>query len=503
MLPLSRVLERAAAFHGPLPAVADGDVRLSYGELARRAMVLAGALRARGIEPGDRVAILARNSFRYLEINLACAHAGIVLIPLNVRLAPAEIDRILTVTETKLLLRALPLTAHLPQIVWDDAEAVGGYTSYERLVAQGPVLDQPLAGKPDDIAQIFFTSGTTGEPKGVCLTQRNLITSALDSIIALELGAGDVWFHAPPMFHLVDAFAVWAVTLVGGKHVIAHFEPRGFCPLVARERVTKTSLPPTLLDMIVRESPTAEHDLSSLERISYGGSPMPDAVYRRCTAALGCYLLQAYGITEVSGMVCQQVPRDLEGGGRPNSVGQPVLHVELKVIDADGRPQPVGTIGELAVAGDRVMAGYWRERAATTAAMPNGWYRTGDLGVCDREGHYTIVGRKKDMIISGGENVYPAEVENALFAHPAVAEAAVIGVPSERWGEEVRAIVVLNPGFRTDQDELIEHCRTLIGGYKLPKMIEISPDPLPKSGPGKIARNVLRAPYWNQGDGRK
>jgi long-chain acyl-CoA synthetase len=497
------VLERAAAFHVHRPAIADGGVRLSYGELARRAVALAGALRARGIEPGDRIAILARNSFRYLEINLACAHAGIVLIPLNVRLAPAEIGRILAVTETKLLLRALPFAAGVPQIVWDDAETAGADTDYERLVAQGPVLDQPLAGRPDDIAQIFFTSGTTGEPKGVCLTQRNLIASALDSIIAMELSAGDVWFHAPPMFHLVDAFAIWAMTLVGGKHVIAHFEPQSFCPLVARERVTKTSLPPTLLDMIVRESPTADHDLSSLDRISYGGAPMPDAVYRRCTAALGCNLLQAYGITEVSGMVCQQVPRDFEGGGRPNSVGQPVVHVELKVIDADGAPLPPGAIGELAVAGDRVMAGYWRDRAATAAAMPDGWYRTGDLGVCDNEGHYTIVGRRKDMIISGGENVYPAEVENALFTHPAVAEAAVIGVPSEHWGEEVRAIVVLNPGFRTGPGELIEHCRTLIGGYKLPKKIDISPTPLPKSGPGKIARHLLRAPYWNERAGRK
>jgi long-chain acyl-CoA synthetase len=485
-----------------MPAVAGGNVRLTYGELARRVVALAGALRARGIEPGDRVAILARNSFRYLEINLACAHAGIVLIPLNVRLAPAEISRILAVTEAKLVLRALPFATNVPEIVWDDAEALGADNGYERLIAGGPALDQPIAGKPDDIAQIFFTSGTTGEPKGVCLTQRNLVTSALDSIIAMELTADDVWFHAPPMFHLVDAFAIWAMTLVGGRHVIAHFEPQTFCPLVARERVSKTSLPPTLLDMIVRGSPTTDYDLSSLDRISYGGSPMPEAVYRRCTAALGCNLLQAYGVTEVSGMVCQQMPRDL-AAGRPSSVGQPVVHVALKVIDDEGAPLPAREVGELAVAGDRVMAGYWRNPAATAAAMPDGWYRTGDLGICDEDGHYTIVGRKKDMIISGGENIYPAEVENALFAHPAVAEAAVIGVPSERWGEEVRAVVFLNEGSKADPDELIEHCRTLIGGYKLPKAIEISPEPLPKSGPGKIAKNLLRAPYWNQAASRK
>jgi len=500
MLALARILERAAAFHGQRPAVVDGGVRLSYGELAGRAVRLAGALLARGIAPGDRIAVLARNSFRYLEINLACAHAGIVLIPLNIRLAPPEIARILALTETKLLFQALPFAAEsVPTLVFADGEPIAADTPYEQLAAAGPALDRAVSGKPKDIAQIFFTSGTTGQPKGVCLSQQNLVTSALDSVIALELNAHDVWLHAPPMFHLVDAFAIWAMTLTGGRHVITHFEPDRFGPLVAAERITQTGLPPILIDLIVRGADLARYDLRSLDRISYGGSPMSDDLYHRATAALGCDLVQTYGITEVGGMVCQQFPHDLRpaGGPRRNSVGQPVLHVDLRVIDDAGQPLPPGKIGELVVAGSRVMAGYWRDPAATAAAMPDGWYRTGDLGMYDTEGHYGIVGRKKDMIISGGENVYPAEVENVLCAHPAVAEAAVIGVPSERWGEEIRAVVVLNAGCKVDAAQLITHCRRLIGGYKIPKVIEILPDPLPKSGPGKIAKHLIRNRKWS------
>ena len=496
MLPLARILDRAATLHGGRRSIADGDVRLGYDDLARRVARLAGGLRARGIMPSDRVAMLGRNSFRYVEINLACAQAGIVLVPLNIRLAPREIARILAMTQARLLLQSLPFAAgDVPSLAFDDGEPPGADTAYERLIATGPALDPVPGRRDDDIAQIFFTSGTTGEPKGVCLTEHNLVTSAIDSVIALALGADDVWLHAPPMFHLVDAFAIWAVTLVGGRHVIAHFEPDRFGPLVAGERISKTSLPPVLIDMIARSPALAQHDLSSLDRISYGGSPMSDDLYERARAALGCALLQAYGITEVGGFVCQQLPRDLPPSGSPrvSSVGQPVLHVELRVVDDAGSVLPPGAIGELEVAGPRLMAGYWQSPAATAAAMHDGWYRTGDLGVADPAGHIRIAGRKKDMIISGGENVYPIEVENALCSHPAVAEAAVMGVPSERWGEEVRAIVVLHAGCRATPAELIAHCRGAIGGYKVPKVIEISAEPLPKSGPGKIAKHLLRA----------
>ncbi|HEY4774976.1 MAG TPA: AMP-binding protein [Xanthobacteraceae bacterium] len=494
MFSLSHIVERAAAYHNRREAVAQDGIRLTYGELTQRAAALAGALVARGTRPGDRVAILGRNSFRYFEVNLACAYAGIVLIPLNHRLAVKEIDAILARTETRLLLQALP---HDPRgiaaIAWNDADPPGAANGYEQLLGARP-LERAMPTRIGEVAQIFFTSGTTGEPKGACLTHGNLVATAWDTVLSLELSGDDVWLHAPPMFHLVDAVAIWGVTLVGGRHVTEHFDPARFAARVRSQRVTQTALPPTLLDMVLRHGVNRD-DFRSLTRLNFGGAPMPEPLFRKLSSAFGCPLTQSYGTTETSGGICQQLPRDLlrHGGRFTNSVGQPLPHINARIADEAGRPLPPGAIGEIVVSGPRVMAGYWRNPPATMAAIPDGWYRTGDLGRCDEEGHYTIVGRRKDMIITGGENVYPLEVENALLEHPAVAEAAVFGVPNERWGEEVRAVVYPNPDARVTPDELIEHCRGLIGGYKVPKQIEISPEPLPKSGPGKIAKHLLRA----------
>jgi long-chain acyl-CoA synthetase len=497
MFALHRILERAAELYADRPAVVDGNVRLTYAALAERVQRLAGVFAARGLNPGDRVALFGRNSFRSIEVHLACAHAGLILIPLNIRLARPEIELILNETDARLLLRALPLDVAAPEtLAWDDEDAISDGAYEWAIAAVGLVPSCPV--DVDDIAQIFYTSGTTGQPKGVCLTHRNLIASALDSIIGLEMNERDVWLHASPMFHLVDAFAIWGVSLVGGKHVVAHFAPETFGPLVERERITKTSLPPTLLDKIVLESSVAEYDLRSLDRISYGGAPMQDAVYRRCIETLKCRLLQAYGLSEGSGFVCHQMPDDNPDlRTLVNNVGRPTVHVDVSVFDGAGARVGDGEVGELRLRGARVMREYWNNPTATQAAFHAGWYRSGDLGVRDSTGRFRIVGRKKEMIISGGENVYPAEVVNALIAHPRVAEAAVFGVPSERWGEEVCAVVYPldgDAGGLTAED-LIVHCRELVGGYKVPKMIHISPDPLPKSGPGKIATATLLARY--------
>jgi long-chain acyl-CoA synthetase len=492
MLP-SRIIDRAANLHARLPAAQQGSIKLTYGEVIGRAVRLAGFLVASGLRPGDRVAILARNSFRYLEVNFACAYAGLILVPLNIRLAPREISTILALTEVRLLFQALAFdSSSMETLAWEDDQPPGAANSYESAIDSGSILSGQVERKLHDVFQIFFTSGTTGEPKGVCLTQQNMVASALDAIMTLDLSADDVWFHAPPMFHLVDAWAIWAMTLVGGRHVTEHFDPARFGATVEAAKVTKVSLPPTLLDMIARDASTRRFDFSSLERISYGGSPMPEAVYRRCVATFGCPLVQSYGTTETSGTICQQSPRDVAGKPWHDNVGQPVPQIDLRIVDDCGATMPVGTVGELAVSGPRVMAGYWRAPELTTAAIPDGWYRTGDLGRRDAEGYFVILGRKKDMIITGGENVYPTEVENALLAHPSVAEAAVFGIPNERWGEEVRAVVFLADGNRVEPADLLEHCRRLIGGYKVPKIVDISRDPLPKSGAGKIAKSLLR-----------
>lgn len=512
MFHLARVLGRAAAIFAQRTAVVDGSVVLSYAELAQRVDALARGLAARGVRPGDRVALLARNGFRTMEAHYAAAALEAILVPLNVRLAVRELLQITDETEPVLALvddelRPL-LDDRLPCGTWRLGDPPGARNAYESLLADGAPLPR-VDRDPAAIAQIFYTSGTSGEPKGVCLSNTALVASAFDSIAALELNRDDVWLHAAPMFHLVDAFAIWAITMVGGRHVIEHFVPAAFAEVVARERITKTSLPPTLIALASEHAGEADPRFASLDRVSYGGAPMAEATHRRASAVMGAQFLQAYGITETSGLVCQQLPGDYRpedsgpAGARLISAGLPAVSIDLRIVDDDGRDVAHGAVGEILVAGPRVMTAYWRKPDLTRLALPDGWYRSGDLGRRDADGHLFIAGRKKDMIITGGENVYPAEVENVLMLHPAIAEVAVFGIPSERWGEEVRAAVVLRTGSSVDADALRAFCRERLGGYKVPKSYQFATEPLPKTGPGKVAKHLLRAPFWDRVTGER
>jgi len=492
---LSEVITRAAQRYGSQFAVAAGEGQLTYADLLSRSRRLATAMDRLGICPGDRVAVLARNGFRYLEINFACALLGAILVPLNIRLSTQEIAHIIANTQCRLAFcgTSFDVSGPTPTIHWVDALGTRSDCEYERFLKAGDLDVSWPAKSPADIAQIFFTSGTTGLPKGVCLTHGSLVASGLDSLETLDFDSGDAWLHAAPMFHLVDAFAIWGMTMAGGRHVAVPFEPDTFGSLIEKHRITKTSLPPTLLDWIARTKPRERHDLSSLSLVSYGGSPMQDAVYQRCRVALGCRMLQAYGLTEGSGFVCHEVATDNPNPETViNTVGKPTKRVELTLQDNDGQPTPTGDVGEIAIKGERVFKEYWRDPDATKAARRNGWYRSGDLAVMDSLGRFRVVGRKKEMIITGGENVYPAEVANALLSHPAVAEAAVFGLPSERWGEEVCAVVYIAPNLVATPEELTDHCRKVIGSYKAPKMISIWNSPLPKTGAGKIATATIR-----------
>lgn len=498
MFHLSRVLKRATEVFSDRIAVEDGRVTLTYAEIGERVGALARALSQRGVATGDRVALLDRNSFRAIEIHFACAAIGAVLVPLNVRLASAEIANVLRDTEAVLTFHSESLAHSVPSafaaICWPDEGGLDAPNPYELLLAQSSPLDN-LSAEPTSIAQIFYTSGTGGDPKGVCLTHANLVASAYDAIAALALRSTDVWLHVAPMFHLVDAFAIWAVTMVGGRHVIRHFEPASFADDVERYGVTKTSMPPTLVALAVGSDTEFDPRYSTLDFVSYGGSPMADALRERAAIVLGAPMLQAYGITETSGIITQERP-DNE---RVQSAGTPTCAVDIRLVNDALQDVEPGEVGEILVAGPRVMAGYWRKPEATTAAMLEGrWYRTGDLGVRHKAGNLSIVGRKKDMVITGGENVYPAEVENVLMLHPAVLEAAVFGIPSERWGEEVRAAVVVREGTSVDEAQLIEFCRDRIGGYKIPKSFQFGTEPLPKTGPGKVAKTILREPFWSK-----
>jgi long-chain acyl-CoA synthetase len=499
MRTLYDLLELVDAVHGNQIAVSTHDVRLSYADLLARSRKLASVIAAYGVAAGDRIAIFAPNGFRYLEVNFASVLLGAILVPLNTRLAPAEIDDIVRRTDCKLLLgQGFPGSHGVEELRWSEAGGPGSSDLYEEAIEQALPHAAPPAGRsPDTIAQIFFTSGTTGLPKGVCLTHGNLLASAVDALERLDFKRDDVWLHSAPMFHLVDAFAIWGMSLAGGAHVAVQFDPATFGGLIEREGITKTSLPPTLLDWISRQRPDLNHDLGSLRLISYGGSPMQDAVYRRCRSVLQCDLFQAYGLTEGSGFVCHE-----QAGDNPdpeiayNTVGRPTRHVDIALIDDDGQRVAPGAIGEIVLKGPRLFKQYWGDPAATANAFADGWYRSGDLGTRSAEGLYRVVGRKKEMIISGGENVYPAEVVNALLSHPAVEEAAVFGLPSERWGEEVRALVYTTPDFAAPtNEELSRHCKSLIAGYKAPKRIDFSAAPLPKTGAGKIATAAIREKF--------
>ncbi|MDB5728588.1 MAG: hypothetical protein JWQ00_1793, partial [Noviherbaspirillum sp.] len=304
----------------------------------------------------------------------------------------------------------------------------------------------------------------------------------------------DVWMHAAPMFHLVDAWAVWTIPLLGGVQVPMHFDPVRFLSLVQETRTTAAALPPTLINMVCQHPRVREFDLSSLRFIMFGGSPAPREVLELASRTIPVNYVHAYGITETSGITTLQRPE--ETLSKAGGAGPAVAHVELAIFDDDGNPLPAGVVGEVVIRGERVMRDYWNKEKATAEALRNGCYHSGDMGYLDENESLYIVDRKKDMIITGGENVYSVEVESVLSSHPAVMEVAVIGVPHEQWGEAVKAIVVARPGANVTEQELIAYCRQHIAAYKTPKTIEFYPEGLPKTSTGKLAKRALRDRYW-------
>jgi long-chain acyl-CoA synthetase len=519
MYPLAHILERARVLFPERLAVVDGSLRMSYTTLADRVHRLAGALGALGLARGDRVALLDWNSHRYLECYYACAHAGLAFMPLNSRLAPRELRYVLEDSAARVLMfsepflpqyeeigRAAPSLEHAIGLALP--KPLGGVLDYETLLDKATPLRAPVATALDETMLIYYTSGTTGEPKGVRLTNGNMVAGAIDPLMFLGIRRDDILVHAGPLFHLATSWGVWSMPYVGAVQITHHFDPKRVIELIARERATITALPGAILGMVADLPETRQHDISTLRTIVYGGSPTPLGVLKRAADALPPALTHVYGITELAGYVTALLPEEHVFDGAPDvvrrtaSAGQAVPLVDVRVVDDDGRDVPIGEVGEIVCGGPKVMAGYWRKPEATAAALRGGWYHTGDMGVLDERRYLTVVDRKKDMIISGGENVYSVEVESVLSTHPDVLEVAVIGVPDEKWGEAVMAIIVARPGARPTAEALAAFCRGKIAGYKIPKAIELRAEPLPKTGPGKIAKRVLREPYW-KGVGRR
>jgi long-chain acyl-CoA synthetase len=497
MFPISHILPRARALFADRLAVWDGERRFSFEELGRRVDSLAGAFKAKGLKRGDRVGILDVNSFRYAEAYYACAQAGMILLPLNSRLAAPELRYVLNDSGAKALIVTAPFFEavegqHVEVLIKD----------YEAFLRTGTPDSAVADVELDDICQIYYTSGTTGEPKGVCLTYRNMIASAFDSIVGLGLTREDIWLHAAPMFHLVDAWSIWSMPLLGATQVMVQFTPEKMMEVVQQTKPTGAGVPPTLINMMANHPKIRQYDLSSLRFIMYGGSPTPLGILQKAAKALPTKYIHGFGITETSGITTLADPGDFFVEGTPeqlaltNNAGRPVPHIRLEIFDDHDRALPRGQVGEVVVAGARVMREYWNKPKHTADALKGGWYHSGDMGYLDDQGRLFIVDRKKDMIISGGENVYSVEIESVVSTHPAVLEVAVIGVPDDQWGEAVKAIVVLKEGAAASAEELIGYCRGKIAGYKIPKSVDFSKEPLPKTGPGKIAKRRLRDPFW-------
>jgi acyl-CoA synthetase (AMP-forming)/AMP-acid ligase II len=480
----------------------------TYRESVDRIARLAGALQELGIEDAQPAAILSLNSDRYHEFLGATLWAGGVIVPVNLRWSVAEIAESLAEVDARVLVvddafaghvagirEAHPRLEHV--IHAGDGATPDGALSFEELIAGAePVEDAYRSG--DDLAGVFYTGGTTGRSKGVMLSHDNLLTSTM-GLLATEhfITTGGRYLHAAPMFHLAD-LAAWTGQLVrGGTHVmIPAFDPVAVMTAVQEHGVTDVLLVPTMIQLTVDHPRIDEFDLTSLRRIVYGASPMSEGVLGRALKALpNARFVQAYGMTEVAPGATALLPDDHEDPVHRRSAGQALPHCEVRIVGPDDVELPRGEVGEVVVRGGNVMLGYWDRPAETAAALRGGWMHTGDGGRMDDDGYLYITDRIKDMIITGGENVYSVEVESVLTQHPAVATCAVIGVPDETWGERVHAVVVPVAGASVTLDELREFCAERIAGYKTPRSIELV-DGLPLSAAGKVLKRELRRPYW-------
>jgi long-chain acyl-CoA synthetase len=507
-------LKHAKKVAGNREAVVCGETRYTWEVFDQRTDALARGLASLGVQRGDRVAVLMLNCHRYLELYYACARMGAVIVPLNIRLARPEIIYILNDSEARVLVVDKTFASYiagrdtvpsLETVIYSGDVTPAAMINFEDVVTGGSHMQETVDQEmdDDDLAGLYYTGGTTGRAKGVMLSHKNVVSNAVNVLLAAGYNQRDTWLHAAPMFHLADVGSIFALTMVGARHVfIPMFNPVQVLEAIQNEKVTCTIFIPTMVNAVLNHPDAGKYDLSSIKRLAYGGSPMPVELLKKGLQKWGTIFSQGYGMTETAPLLTGLDTWEHIVDGRPeqvrrlNSVGKEALGVEVRVVNAEGDDVQPGEIGEIIARGPNIMLGYWRMPEATAAAVVDGWMHTGDLATVDEENYIYIVDRSKDMIISGGENVYSVEVENALYTHPAVLECAVIGIPHNMWGESVHAVVVLKPGTSATDEELIAHARTQIAGYKVPRSIEFQIEALPKSGAGKILKRDLREKFW-------
>jgi acyl-CoA synthetase (AMP-forming)/AMP-acid ligase II len=486
-----------------------GERKRTFAEVADRVARFAGALQQLGVGDGERVGIYALNSDRYHEVLLAVPWAGGVVNPVNVRWSPAEVAYSLVDCQTEILLvddafigtiaevrekaPALRTVIHM-----GEHEAPEGVLDYEELISgTEPVED--VRRRDRDLYGIYYTGGTTGAPKGVMLDHRAMLTSAMgSSISAGTVALRGVLLHAAPMFHLADGAAGNQANLTLSTHVmVPSFTPAGVIEAIQEHGVTNLFLVPTMIQMLLDAPESASADFSTVEQVLYGASPMSETLLRRAQDVFAnAGFIQAYGMTELAPVATVMSPAD---HGRPElarSCGRAAAHSEVRVVDPDDTELPPGDVGEIVARGDHVMQGYWNKPEETEAALRGGWMHTGDMGYMNEDGYFFLVDRLKDMIITGGENVYSVEVENVLAKIPQVESVAVVGAPDEEWGERVHAFVILREGETLTLEEVQAFCKEHIANYKIPRSMEIVPV-FPLSGAGKILKRDLRKELWD------
>jgi long-chain acyl-CoA synthetase len=485
------VIRRHAAGRPEAVALRHGERELTYSQLDERSNRLARALLAHGVGEGTRVAFLDRSSPEVVELLFAASKIGAVLVPLNWRLAPPEIAAVLADSRAPLLI-AGPAFQELAERVGAPELIVVG-EGYERWLAAHEPRDPGGRGDPGDVIVQMYTSGTTGVPKGVLTTHANLAVAAHTSQF-WGFDDSSVSFTPLPMFHIGGIGWTYCGLWHGATTVIASdFDAARVLDVLERRRVTNAVLVPTMLRMLTAVPGAAARDFSALRSIAYGAAPITTPVLKATLRTFGCALFGLYGLTESTGSVIVLEPEDHDREHLLRSAGRPYPWVEMKVVDP-GSGEPLGprAVGEVWLRGPNVMAGYFDRPAETAAALtPDGWLRTGDGGYVDEEGYLFLTDRIKDMIVTGGENVYPVEVEEALAQHPDVADVAVIGVPDAHWGEAVTALVVARDGARPAPDDLIAFARERLAGYKLPRAVEFV-DGFPRTPSGKVLKRELR-----------
>ena len=503
-------------------AVVCGEDRFTYAQFADRAARLGGALQQAGIQPGDRVAFLSTNCHRLLEAYYGVLEAGAILLPLNIRLSADELAYILNDAGAKILLLEksfLPVVESFrsklssvkkfflldgaPQEAWLAAK------NYEQIIAEAkPSRIDITTVDENSVAELFYTSGTSANPKGVMLTHRNIYLHALNACISIHAEPDPVELHTIPLFHANGWGVAHSLTFLGGKHVMIHrFDPVEVFRLIEKESAQTCSLVPIMATVLVNCPERTKYNLSSLKRATIGGAASSPTLIREVEETFGCVCFSGYGLTETSPTLSLAMTKpgmDLpvaERYAHQAMTGYAILGVEMRVVDPNDRdvPHDGKSIGEIIARGDGIMEGYWKQPESSAEALRGGWFHTGDMAVVNEDGYFLIVDRKKDIIVSGGENISSLELEKVILAHPAVLEACVIPVPDQKWGEVPRALVVLKPGTTATETALLDFSRSHLAHYKCPRAVDFV-ESLPKTGTGKILKRDLRKKYWDGQD---